>query len=87
MTLPLHSFPHFILLSIGTLPKEAFVPFTNYYCNYLNVICPQFTKEQADKLGVRGWCMNTSRGTVQGQLQGSEDNVQSMYVYLPLSYK
>ncbi|CAB3254510.1 unnamed protein product [Arctia plantaginis] len=42
----------------------------------------EFTKEQADKLGVRGWCMNTAHGTVQGQLQGSEDNIQAMMNWL-----
>lgn len=40
----------------------------------------QCTEEEADKLGVRGWCKNTPQGTVQGQIEGPETQVQSMYV-------
>ncbi|CAK1555443.1 unnamed protein product [Leptosia nina] len=42
----------------------------------------KYTKQQADKLGLRGWCMNTSRGTVQGQMQGPSDKVDSMMQWL-----
>ncbi|CAG4974999.1 unnamed protein product [Parnassius apollo] len=42
----------------------------------------KYTKQQADKLGLRGWCMNTSKGTVQGQIQGPSDNVESMMQWL-----
>ncbi|XP_045533684.1 acylphosphatase-2-like isoform X2 [Pieris brassicae] len=42
----------------------------------------KYTKNQADKLGLKGWCMNTSRGTVQGQMQGPNDKVESMMQWL-----
>ncbi|XP_077291449.1 acylphosphatase-2-like [Arctopsyche grandis] len=40
------------------------------------------TEEEADKLGVRGWCKNTPQGTVQGQIEGPETQVQSMKHWL-----
>ncbi|XP_013173589.1 PREDICTED: acylphosphatase-1-like [Papilio xuthus] len=42
----------------------------------------KFTKQEAEKLGLKGWCMNTSKGTVQGQLQGPSDNVENMMRWL-----
>ncbi|XP_038214175.1 acylphosphatase-2-like [Zerene cesonia] len=42
----------------------------------------KYTKEQAQKLGLKGWCMNTSHGTVQGQVQGPADKVESMMHWL-----
>lgn len=40
----------------------------------------QYTQDEAQKLGVRGWCMNTYHGTVAGQLEGPQDKVKAMYV-------
>lgn len=31
----------------------------------------KYTKIEADKLGVKGWCLNTERGTVTGDAVGS----------------
>ncbi|KAJ0183140.1 hypothetical protein K1T71_001116 [Dendrolimus kikuchii] len=42
----------------------------------------KYTKQQADKLGLRGWCKNTPQGTVQGQMQGPADKVQTMMHWL-----
>ncbi|XP_078085984.1 acylphosphatase 2, muscle type isoform X5 [Mustelus asterias] len=40
-----------------------------------------YTEDQARKLGVVGWVRNTRRGTVEGQVQGKEELVNSMLVY------
>ncbi|CAH0720174.1 unnamed protein product, partial [Brenthis ino] len=42
----------------------------------------KYTKKQADKLDLKGWCRNTSRGTVEGQLQGLSDKVHEMIHWL-----
>ncbi|XP_064110720.1 acylphosphatase-2-like isoform X2 [Macrobrachium nipponense] len=42
----------------------------------------KYTEEQGTKLGLRGWCMNTRHGTVQGQLQGPEGMVKIMKDWL-----
>ncbi|XP_068617285.1 acylphosphatase-1-like [Battus philenor] len=42
----------------------------------------KYTKLQAEKLGLKGWCMNTSQGTVQGQIEGPLDNLHSMMQWL-----
>nr|XP_021207931.2 acylphosphatase-2 isoform X1 [Bombyx mori]XP_037875156.1 acylphosphatase-2 isoform X1 [Bombyx mori]XP_037875157.1 acylphosphatase-2 isoform X1 [Bombyx mori] len=36
----------------------------------------KYTKEQADKLGLRGWCKNTAQGTVLGHMQGTLDKIE-----------
>ncbi|XP_026318919.1 acylphosphatase-2-like isoform X2 [Hyposmocoma kahamanoa] len=41
-----------------------------------------YTKEQADKLGVRGWCKNTRQGTVVGHMQGPPQKVHQMVIWL-----
>lgn len=44
----------------------------------------QYTQDEGQKLGVRGWCMNTYHGTVAGQLEGPQDKVMMMYVSVVL---
>lgn len=41
-----------------------------------------FTLKKANTLGLVGWCMNTSTGTVIGEIQGSADAVHVMKVWL-----
>ncbi|XP_054975690.1 acylphosphatase-2 isoform X3 [Sorex araneus] len=38
----------------------------------------RYTEEEANRAGVVGWVMNTSRGTVTGQLQGPEEKVDNI---------
>lgn len=42
----------------------------------------KFTQEQAQSLNLTGWCMNTSDGTVKGQIEGAEDGINSMKKWL-----
>ncbi|XP_069624979.1 acylphosphatase-2 isoform X3 [Ranitomeya imitator] len=38
----------------------------------------RYTEAEGNKLGVVGWVKNTRQGTVQGQVQGPEERVNSM---------
>eukprot|EP00191_Tetraselmis_sp_GSL018_P000921 CAMPEP_0177608598 /NCGR_PEP_ID=MMETSP0419_2-20121207/18562_1 /TAXON_ID=582737 /ORGANISM="Tetraselmis sp., Strain GSL018" /LENGTH=224 /DNA_ID=CAMNT_0019103309 /DNA_START=179 /DNA_END=848 /DNA_ORIENTATION=+ len=42
----------------------------------------KYTKQEADRLGVVGWVMNTKQGTVVGEIQGERDSVLSMMDWL-----
>ncbi|KAI8421523.1 hypothetical protein MSG28_009563 [Choristoneura fumiferana] len=42
----------------------------------------KYTKEQAEKLGLRGWCKNTAHGTVLGHVQGPAYKVETMMNWL-----
>uniref|UniRef100_A0A1B0FNX1 acylphosphatase n=1 Tax=Glossina morsitans morsitans TaxID=37546 RepID=A0A1B0FNX1_GLOMM len=41
-----------------------------------------YTQKQAKQLGVRGWCMNTPKDTVIGQIEGSEESFAEMKKWL-----
>uniref|UniRef100_A0A1I8NIF5 acylphosphatase n=1 Tax=Musca domestica TaxID=7370 RepID=A0A1I8NIF5_MUSDO len=41
-----------------------------------------FTEKQANKLGVRGWCMNTRDDTVKGEIQGPPEAFNQMKIWL-----
>ncbi|XP_055716137.1 acylphosphatase-2 [Phlebotomus papatasi] len=40
------------------------------------------THKQASQLGLRGWCMNTTAGTVKGIMEGSPDQIRKMKDWL-----
>lgn len=42
----------------------------------------KYTQEQSKLLGLKGWCMNTTRGTVVGNVQGSSDKINQMKSWL-----
>lgn len=42
----------------------------------------KYTQEQGQQLGLKGWCMNTTNGTVVGCIQGSADKVLKMKNWL-----
>ncbi|CAH0675396.1 unnamed protein product [Chilo suppressalis] len=52
------------------------------YGRVQGVFFRKYTKQQADKLGLRGWCKNTDEGTVLGHVQGPTDKVESMMQWL-----
>ncbi|XP_022214398.1 acylphosphatase-2 [Drosophila obscura] len=41
-----------------------------------------YTMRRAEKLGVRGWCLNTPHNTVTGQIQGYETAFEAMRLWL-----
>ena len=40
------------------------------------------TRDKAKSIGVRGWCRNTRNGTVEGQLEGNFNRIESMKDWL-----
>lgn len=42
----------------------------------------KYTQQEGKKLSLVGWVMNTSKGTVVGQIQGKEDAVNKMKDWL-----
>eukprot|EP00195_Chlamydomonas_chlamydogama_P008950 CAMPEP_0202902780 /NCGR_PEP_ID=MMETSP1392-20130828/17046_1 /ASSEMBLY_ACC=CAM_ASM_000868 /TAXON_ID=225041 /ORGANISM="Chlamydomonas chlamydogama, Strain SAG 11-48b" /LENGTH=96 /DNA_ID=CAMNT_0049589587 /DNA_START=21 /DNA_END=311 /DNA_ORIENTATION=+ len=42
----------------------------------------KYTHQQGQALGLRGWVMNTEQGTVVGEMEGPEDKVSAMKVWL-----
>ncbi|XP_018328561.1 acylphosphatase-2-like [Agrilus planipennis] len=52
------------------------------YGRVQGVFFRKHTQEQAQKLGLKGWCRNTSQGTVKGVLEGPEDGVNQMKNWL-----
>lgn len=40
------------------------------------------TQEQGNVLGLKGWCMNTDKGTVVGNMQGTPDKILRMKNWL-----
>ncbi|RWS13020.1 Acylphosphatase-1-like protein, partial [Dinothrombium tinctorium] len=41
-----------------------------------------YTKERSEKLGLKGWCMNTRQGTVVGTIQGEASQIDEMKHWL-----
>lgn len=42
----------------------------------------KYTKQQAEKLNLTGWCENTRDGTVRGEIEGPEDKINQMKQWL-----
>ncbi|XP_063221147.1 acylphosphatase-2 [Bacillus rossius redtenbacheri] len=42
----------------------------------------KYTQGKARELGLRGWCMNTEKNTVKGEIQGDPRKVQEMKHWL-----
>ena len=42
----------------------------------------KYTKEAADRLMVHGWCRNTDRNTVEGELEGKKEKIDEMLHWL-----
>ncbi|XP_035738793.1 acylphosphatase-1-like [Vespa mandarinia] len=42
----------------------------------------KYTQKKSQELGLKGWCMNTDRGTVVGQLEGEQSKVEEMKRWL-----
>ncbi|KAH8383906.1 hypothetical protein KR009_011185, partial [Drosophila setifemur] len=46
------------------------------------ILTQQYTLRRAQKLGVRGWCMNTSQNTVKGEIEGHQHPFEAMRLWL-----
>ncbi|XP_072762991.1 acylphosphatase-1 [Anoplolepis gracilipes] len=42
----------------------------------------KYTQKRGKELGLKGWCMNTSNGTVVGHLEGEKSRVEEMKEWL-----
>ncbi|KYB26572.1 Acylphosphatase-2-like Protein [Tribolium castaneum] len=42
----------------------------------------KYTQQEATRLGLKGWCMNTQAGTVKGVLEGDANKVADMKTWL-----
>ncbi|KAF5273099.1 hypothetical protein FQA39_LY07589 [Lamprigera yunnana] len=42
----------------------------------------KYTQQESKKLGLRGWCRNTERGTVLGVMEGEESKINNMKNWL-----
>lgn len=38
----------------------------------------QYTQKHGNELGLKGWCMNTDKGTVIGHLEGEKNKIEEM---------
>ncbi|KAK2817665.1 hypothetical protein Q5P01_025856 [Channa striata] len=52
------------------------------YGNVQGVCFRMYTEDQGRSLGLDGWVKNTRQGTVIGQIQGPQDKVNDMKVWL-----
>ncbi|KZC07435.1 PREDICTED: acylphosphatase-1-like [Dufourea novaeangliae] len=42
----------------------------------------KYTQKRGKELGLKGWCMNTSQGTVVGRLEGEKPKIEEMKHWL-----
>ncbi|PSN55596.1 Acylphosphatase-2 [Blattella germanica] len=52
------------------------------YGKVQGVFFRKHTYQEAKRLGLLGWCMNTDQGTVLGCIEGPEDKVEEMKNWL-----
>ena len=50
--------------------------------NVQGVCFRAYTQDKAKSLGVHGWCRNTRRGTVDGELEGEANDIETMKKWL-----
>ena len=42
----------------------------------------KYTKETAERHNIHGWCRNTNRNTVEGEIEGKKEKVDEMLQWL-----
>ncbi|KAG6796845.1 acylphosphatase-1-like [Apis cerana] len=42
----------------------------------------KYTQKHGNELGLKGWCMNTDKGTVIGRLEGEKNKIEEMKNWL-----
>nr|CAH7720906.1 unnamed protein product [Callosobruchus chinensis] len=63
--------------SMGSAEKLLSVNF-EVFGRVQGVFFRKYTEKEANKLGLKGWCMNTSQGTVKGIIEGTPSKVDEM---------
>ncbi|XP_039955950.1 uncharacterized protein LOC120771808 isoform X1 [Bactrocera tryoni] len=58
--------------------KQIFSTNFEVFGKVQGVFFRKHTEKQAKLFGLRGWCMNTSQGTVRGQMEGELDKVNEI---------
>ncbi|XP_029668780.1 acylphosphatase-1-like [Formica exsecta] len=53
-----------------------------YSALFQGVFFRKYTQKRGKELGLKGWCMNTSNGTVVGRLEGEKSQVEEMKQWL-----
>ncbi|KAJ3638238.1 hypothetical protein MTP99_001636 [Tenebrio molitor] len=52
------------------------------YGRVQGVFFRKYTQQEATKLGLKGWCRNTSSGTVKGVMEGDANKIADMKRWL-----
>lgn len=67
---------------------HLFIKMSRFVCEFevfgrvQGVFFRKYTKMQADRLGLAGWCQNTRDDTVKGEIEGDEENINKMKSWL-----
>ncbi|XP_034661520.1 acylphosphatase-2-like isoform X1 [Drosophila subobscura] len=69
-------------MASSTLAKSLFACDFEVFGRVQGVFFRKHTERQANRLGVRGWCMNTRKGTVKGQLEAPLPQLNEMKNWL-----
>ncbi|KAG9484283.1 hypothetical protein GDO78_009935 [Eleutherodactylus coqui] len=70
---------HVLLLAVTCMTMSALKSVDYEVFGRVQGVCfRMYTEDEARKLGVVGWVRNTRQGTVEGQVQGPEEKVNSM---------
>ncbi|XP_076752336.1 acylphosphatase-1 [Xylocopa sonorina] len=64
-----------------TMSKLISVDF-EVYGRVQGVFFRKYTQKRGNELGLKGWCMNTDKGTVVGRLEGEKEKVETMKNWL-----
>ncbi|EDV43534.2 uncharacterized protein Dana_GF18541 [Drosophila ananassae] len=62
--------------------KQLFACNFEVFGRVQGVFFRKYTEQTAQKLGLKGWCMNTKEGTVKGQLEGPLPQLNEMKHWL-----
>ncbi|CAK9832267.1 ACYP1 [Anthophora retusa] len=65
----------------ATMTKLVGVDF-EVYGRVQGVFFRKYTQKRSTELGLKGWCMNTDKGTVVGRIEGEKEKVELMKDWL-----
>lgn len=77
------AFPYCFAARTRVMPGSSLVAVKfEVYGKVQRVFFRKYTEAKGRELGLRGWCENTSTGTVQGEVEGPLDKVKEMKAWL-----